>query len=112
MDFPQDSDGDALRMAVDAGADLARPMIIDFTVFAPNERAARSIAELVETQGFDPSISDDENGSAWSVYCSVSMLATYEGVVEVQAHLNELLKPHGGYCDGWATFGNGGPAEQ
>jgi hypothetical protein len=111
MDFPHDSDGDGLRGVEDAGADMTRPMIVDFTVATPNERSARNIAELVEAQGFDPSISDDEDGGSWSVYCSISMLLTYDGVVAVQAQLNKLLESHGGHCDGWATFGNGGSAE-
>jgi hypothetical protein len=46
--------------------------------------------------------------SSWSVYCGKTMLATYEGVVSVQAQLNELGRPHCGNCDGWGTFGNGG----
>jgi hypothetical protein len=106
MDYPNDADGDSLRKVVEAGADMSRPMTIDFSVDAPDERTARVIAELVSTQGFDPSISDNGVSGSWSVHCSKTMLATYEGVVAVQAHLNELSGPHGGNCDGWGTFGN------
>lgn len=106
MDYPNDADGDSLRKVVEAGADMSRPMTIDFSVEAPDERTARVIAELVSTQGFDPSISDNGGSGSWSVYCSKTMLATYEGVVAVQAQLNELSQPHGGNCDGWGTFGN------
>jgi Regulator of ribonuclease activity B len=106
MDYPNDADGDSLRKVVEAGADMSRPMTIDFSVDAPDEHAARAIAELVSTQGFDPSISDNGGSGSWSVYCSKTMLATYEGVVAVQAQLNELSEPHGGNCDGWGTFGN------
>lgn len=107
MEFPQDADGDSLRLAVDAGADLSRSMIIDFTVSAPNEASARAIATMVESHGFDPSIADDGRGGTWNVYCSMSMLATYEGVVAMRSKLTTLSGPHGGHCDGWATFGNG-----
>ena len=65
----------------EAGADMSLPMTIDFAVDVPDERAARAIAELVSTDGFDPSISDNGGSSTWSVYCSKTMLATYEGVV-------------------------------
>ena len=106
MDYPNDADGDALRRVVEAGADMSRSMTIDFSVDAPDERAARVIAELVSAHGFDPSISSNEGNASWSVYCSKSMLATYEGVVSVQAQLNQLVAPHGGTCDGWGTFGN------
>lgn len=106
MDFPNDADGDSLRRVVECGSDLSQPMSIDFTIEAPNENAARRIADLASAQGFDPSISDNEGRSSWSVYCSKFMLATYEGVVAAQAQLNELSRLHGGRCDGWSTFGN------
>jgi hypothetical protein len=106
MNYPDDADGDALRKVVEAGADMSSPMVIDFSVDAPDERIARIIAELASAHGFDPSISCDEDRGSWTVSCSKSMLATYEGVVAVQAQLNELLQPHGGVCDGWGTFGN------
>jgi hypothetical protein len=102
--YPNDADGDELRNVAESGADMSRPMIIDFSVEVPDEGTARRVADVVAARGFDPSIS--ENADSWSVYCSKSMLATYEGVVAVKAELNELLNPHGGICDGWATFGN------
>jgi Regulator of ribonuclease activity B len=104
--YPNDADGDALRNVVESGADMSCPMVIDFSVEVPDERTARRIAEVVAAHGFDPSISEDDDSTSWSVYCSKSMLATYEGVVAVQVELNELLSSHGGICDGWGTFGN------
>lgn len=106
MDYPNDSDGDSLRRVRDGGSDMSAPMTIDFSVSVPNESAARAVAEIVEESGFDPSISDNEGRGSWSVYCSMTMLATYESVTAVKAQLNELAKPLGGVCDGWATFGN------
>jgi hypothetical protein len=104
--YPNDSDGDALRKASESGADMSSPMVIDFSVAVADESTARRVAELVAERGFDPSICQDDGRDSWSVYCSKSMLATYEGVVSVQAELNELLATHGGICDGWGTFGN------
>ena len=110
MNFPADADadGDALRQLAADGADMSSPMVIDFSVTAPDEAAARSIAGLVESLGFDPSISDGGGSGSWNVYCSKSMLATYEGVVAARAALTALVASQGGHCDGWATFGNGG----
>ena len=104
--YPADSDGDALRKVVDAGADMSRPMVIDFSVDAPDQSVAIRVAELVAPLGFDPDISFDDDSKSWSVYCGKSMLATYDGVVSVQAELNALLGPLGANCDGWGTFGN------
>jgi hypothetical protein len=102
--YPNDADGDELRKVADSGADMSRPMVIDFSFAVPDERTARRVAEVVATHGFDPSISEDDG--SWSVHCSKSMLATYEGVVAVQVELNELLRSYGATCDGWGTFGN------
>jgi Regulator of ribonuclease activity B len=104
--YPTDADGDALRKVVESGADMSRPMVIDFSVAVPDEGSARQVAEIVATRDFDPSIYEDNDKGSWSVYCSKSMLATYDGVVAVQAELNGLVAPLQGRCDGWATFGN------
>jgi len=106
--YPNDNHGDQLRRVAEDGADMTSAMIIDFTVSAPDERSARAIAALAEKQGFDPSLGDNGGGKPWSVYCSRSMLATHEGVVAAQAQLDALAAGHGGHCEGWATFGNGG----
>ena len=105
-EFPDDVDGETLRRVVDAGADLLRPMVINFSVAAPDEAAARAIATIVAAVGFDPSLGEDEKSKAWSVYCSKSMLATYDGVVAEQIVLAALVAPHGGAYEGWGTFGN------
>jgi hypothetical protein len=81
-------------------------MVIDFSVAVRDEPTAHRVAELVALHGYDPSISENDGGRSWSVHCSKSMLATYEGIVTVRAELNELVKPHGGSCEGWGTFGN------
>lgn len=89
-----------------AGLAMSRPMVIEFSVDVPDERAARRVAEVVAPVGFYPSIFRHDETDSWSVYCAKEMLATYEAVVDVQSELNRLLQPHGGQCDGWGTFGN------
>jgi len=104
--YPSDADGDALRKVADAGADMSRPMVIDFSVDAPGEKVAKRVAEIVALHQFDASVSFDDATSSWTVYCAKSMFATYDAVVSVQMQLNEILAPLGAKCDGWGTFGN------
>jgi hypothetical protein len=106
IEYPDDADGDALRNVAESGADMSRPMVIDFSVEVPDERSARRVAEVAAPAGFDPSLFHDDESDSWSVYCAKEMLATYETVVGAQADLNRLVQPHGGHCDGWGTFGN------
>jgi len=105
-EYPDDADGDALRKVAESGADMSRPMVIDFSIDAPEVQTARRIAERVSEHGYDPSMHVSEEDGAVSVYCAKTMLATYEGVIAEQARLNELCESLGGTCDGWGTFGN------
>jgi regulator of RNase E activity RraB len=104
--YPNNPDGYMLRRVVEDGSNMARPMTIDFSIAVADEGAAHRVADLVEAHGFDPSIHCDDDDGSWSVFCAKSMLATYDGVVAVQAQLKALVEPHGGACDGWTTFGN------
>jgi hypothetical protein len=106
MKFPNDADGDALRRLVKAGSDLARPMTIDFTVDVPTRAAGQAIAWAAQKVGYHPSVEYDEESGAWTCYCSRHMIADYRAVVAAQEELNRLSELHGGFCDGWGSFGN------
>jgi hypothetical protein len=105
--YPNDADGDALRKVAATGADMGQPMVIEYSIAAPDELTAKRIAEVVCPRGYDPSIAHDAESNSWTVYCSRSMLVTYDGIVRAQRELNAWVKPYGGECDGWGTFGNG-----
>ena len=104
--YPDDDDGDALRMVAEEGADMTAPMLIEFTIAAPSDSAARSIAELASSRGYAPQISADSEAGGFSIYCGRTMIPTYDAIVEAQFDLNRICKPYGGTCDGWITAGN------
>jgi len=105
-EYPNDADGDALRRVANDGADMSRPMSIDFMVAVPDEKSGHAIAERARESGFTTSLTRDEESGEWTCYCTKVMLATYEGVTEAQRQLDRLAEPSRGYCDGWGTFGN------
>ena len=83
-------------------------MLIDFQVAASDESAAKAIAAAAYKLGYRVrTYSSPECSMPWTCECSARMLATYEGVIAVQAELAELSKSFGGKTDGWGTFGNG-----
>jgi len=47
----------------------------------------------------------------WTCQCTITMLATHPDITAVEQRLNEISEPHGGYTDGWGTFGNVNPPE-
>lgn len=106
-DFPNDADGDALRRLAHDGGDLSNPMTIDFQVAVPDKTAANALAEVTYKLGYRVKIyASPECSLPWTCECSTRMLATYDGVIAVQAELARLAKPFGGHPDGWGSFGN------
>jgi len=104
-DLPNDADGDAIRRLINDGADLARPMRIDFHIAAPNERSAETIAQAATHLGYHARTYKDSD-DAWTTQCSTRTLLTYQTVIAIQAELHALAEPHDGYIDGWGSFGN------
>jgi hypothetical protein len=106
LSYPADDDGDALRAVAGDGADMSKPMLIEYSIDVPDVERAGSLAELIASRGYVPDIFvDDETGSI-SIYCGKTMLATYDGVVAAQDELNTLCIAFGANCDGWITAGN------
>src|SRR5689334_7319636 len=104
--LPNDSDGDALRILIDLGHDLSRPMLIDFFIAVPSEQAGLAVSEAVKEHGYMASVEFDDEDEEWTCYCSCEMVPTYSGLIAAQSDLGRLASPHGGYPDGWGTFGN------
>jgi hypothetical protein len=106
-DFPNDADGDALRRFVDGGSDLSKPLTINFQVAVPDEAAATGLASLIYKLGYRVRIyASPECSLPWTCECSTRMLASYDGVIAIQAELARLAKPFRGHSDGWGGFGN------
>src|SRR5262249_33233075 len=105
-DYPNDADGDALRRLASTGAEMSRPMEIDFIVTVPDRETGEAFAEIAARSGYRTELVHDEEDDAWDCYCSRTMLPTYEGIVAAQRDLDKLSRPFGGYSDGWGTPGN------
>jgi hypothetical protein len=108
QDYPDDSDGGALRRVAFNGSDMTRPMYVNFQVAVPDESVANMFADAAYKLGYRVNIYESPECSLpWTCECSSRMGATYESVIAVQNELEELSEPFGGRPDGWATFGNG-----
>ena len=107
-DYPDDSDGDALRNVAATGSDMSKPMFVDFQVAVPDEAAAKELADVARKLGYHVRIYDSpECSQPWTCQCSTRILATYETLIAIQHELAALSAPFHGYPDGWGTFGNG-----
>lgn len=66
--YPDDDDGDALKEAEARGADMSKPMRIEFSIDVPDVERARSLSERIAAHGYKPEIFiNDEDGSVISI---------------------------------------------
>lgn len=47
---------------------------------------------------------DEEVGPSWAVYVNLQMVPQYEEIMRIQAELDRLAQPLGGYSDGWGVL--------
>ncbi len=104
--LPDDANGDALRRVFSDGSDPSQPMDIDFHIAVPDAQACELVAAAAKEHGYDTKVVEDEEDGSWTCWCTIRMLATYEGIAESEDLLGTLSQPHGGYLDGWGTYGN------
>lgn len=93
--FPDDADGNALKLIHEQGANFRIPHVVDFFIAVPDKASGEKILRLIEKHGYNCSLEfGDEKG--WTCYCSKSMMLVYEDIIRVQEILDELSKPYGG----------------
>jgi len=105
-DYPNDSDGDALRRVAADGNDMSAPMPIDFPVVVPDEAQAKAFAAVAAAHAYRVELCPPEEGLEWDVVCSRDLVPDYAEIVRIQHELTAMALPFGGYGDGWGTFGN------
>lgn len=106
--LPKDADGEALQNIAADGSDLSKPMYINFQVAVPDEKSANALGAVASKLGYRVSVYESPKCTLpWTCECSTRMVATYEGVIAIQAELATVSEQFGGIPDGWGTFGNG-----
>lgn len=91
------------RLRADS-VDLSQPLAVDFHVAATSLGSAQSIAEAAAGEGFEVKVVDEGDGE-YTVWCTTNLIATADSVATIEAKLDELALPLGGYIDGWGAEG-------
>ena len=100
-ELPNDRDGRALKKLQDEGYDLDEPLHIDFIIVIPNETAAFTTGSVVSLRGYTYRIEADEDYADFLCICTRCMIPDYQAIVDSQSDLDQLVRPFGGYADGW-----------
>ena len=114
--YHDDADGNALARIAADGVDMSKARLIEFAINVSNESSAKDILRTLIENGYDSEIyydegeldgnedDSDEFGPSWTVYANIKMVPEYDEIIKIQAELDRLAKPHGGYSDGWGTM--------
>lgn len=96
----------ALERIAENGADLARPLCIDFFVSVPDARAGQVVATRAASFGFLAKVERDPESGAWTCYCTKTLIPTLSEVAAIERQLDGFAQDVGGYTDGFGSFGN------
>ncbi|MGD6968588.1 ribonuclease E inhibitor RraB [Rossellomorea vietnamensis] len=102
--FPNDEDGQVLKMLYKQGVDFNKPQSVDFFIGIPDSESGNALLTALRNDGFSCELEQDEETKEWTLYCYVEMLLIHEDIVNVQRRLDELSDPFGGYTDGWGVM--------
>jgi hypothetical protein len=118
-DFPNDSDGSALRQLAERGLDMERAVKFEFSVHVEDEQRAERVlgslkaaklGDFVEVVFDEGELEDGEEMTSeneqfwpsWTVYICRTMLPNYEAVLEFQRALADVCQEEG-RPDGWTV---------
>lgn len=102
--FPNDEDGQVLKMLYKQGVDFKELQNVDFFVAVPNKNSGESLLITLKNNDFNCELVQDDETKEWTCYCFVRMLLNHQDIIDVQKQLDELSKPYGGYSDGWGVM--------
>lgn len=105
-ELPNDDTGNALQRLKDDGTDLTKMIEIDFFISVPSESFGILVVEKIKEALPNATFSIEEEEDDFTCYCKISMIPSYDDVVETESLMNAIAEPYGGYIDGFGSFGN------
>jgi hypothetical protein len=89
-----------------AGTDPFQPHDVDFFMAMPSEAAGRTVAAILETEGYRADVKpapDNPGDHPFSLHFTKSLRLSVPGMQELTARFQALAKEHGGHYDGWSA---------
>lgn len=102
--FPNDEDGQVLKMLYKEGVNFKQPQNVDFFVTVPDKKSGESVLKALTDNGFICELEQDEDTEEYTCFCFVKMLLNHKDIVNIQKQLDELSNPYDGSTDGWGVM--------
>jgi hypothetical protein len=94
-------DAEVLEQLRIAGADLSRPLELDFYLYFPAEPNAKAARDALLAEGFVAKV--EFASGVWSCRASKTMIATLETIEAISEQMDALATKHSGEYDGWGA---------
>lgn len=103
INFPSDETGQVLAEMQQAGIDLTTEhAVVFFHLFEKKEQAQAMVTFINEAHnGVSVSFHEDETPNVWDVDCTITMVPSYEAIIEKEKELEKIATTYSGYNDGW-----------
>ncbi len=88
--FPNDEDGQVLKMLYKKGMDFNVPQNVDFFIAVPDNASGEKVLSAIRENGFNGELHFDEETGDWTCYCNINMLLNYEDIIAIQQQLDEI----------------------
>lgn len=104
-EFPNDENGNALRVMEESGDDLSKSRTINFSILFDSLDGAHRFVTVARKLKLDAFIEDDSpNADSTDVTVKRDMVPTHKDIGDFEATLKRIAHPLGGENDGWGCF--------
>ncbi len=103
-DFPDDENGDALRLMQTAGDDLSVPRDVRFSFAFERQEDAENFAKTAVQREMRAKASVYPERKMWQAEVTVFMVPTYAGICFWEKRLTDFAAEYFGEADGWGSF--------
>jgi hypothetical protein len=106
MLFPNDETGGVLQEMLDAGIDLGVPHPVEYFHLFESKAQAEAMAEHLAAVCPQASakLHPDQTPEVWDLDVTLTMVPSYQAIVEQEQQLEKIARQFDGYNDGWGIL--------
>ncbi|MBX9955748.1 ribonuclease E inhibitor RraB [Peribacillus simplex] len=96
--FPNDEDGQVLKMLYKQGVDFNEPQDAEFFIAVPDKHSGEAVLKSFKDDRLICELEQDDETEEWTCYC------LNEEIIDIQKRLDGLSIPYGGQTEGWGVM--------
>jgi regulator of RNase E activity RraB len=102
--FPNDPDGQTLKLMQEKGADFSKEHGIEFFLYFNDEKSSIAAKKRLVKYGFEVEISKNSNNSDWLCLATININPGYFALNRFRQKFEKIAEELNGNYDGWGTL--------